>query len=382
MPSTLRRKFEEARDRAEKLRKIDERTPEQDQELTDLVDRASSLSEELTAEEARDARLDALAEVSRAVSIPGTPAAPAEPETLTAGEYMLLARDVLTGNISTEEYRDRAAAYVDRASTITTDVAGILPEPIVGPLLDFYDDQRPVFSSFTSRPMPSSGAQFTRPIVTQHVAVAEQIDELDPLATQKFTVGSATVAKRVFGGVLEVSRQAQTWTDPSLMQAVLEDFVSVYANVTEGEAIDFLVAAATATSDWDATDTASISASFVDGVIALHEQTKRNVPVNVYMDLTSAAALAAPTGSTDRTVMSVVREALDSIGKSVNVIASSRFPADTRIMAAPSAIEAYELRYGLLSAVKPSVLATEIAYAGELAFYAPAAAAVSIEAAA
>lgn len=384
MPTTLRTKFEQARDRAASLAAQTERTDAEETELTDQLDRAEQLKSELAEIDARDARLAALAEVSRAVAIPGTLTVERpSPETLNAGDYLAAAAQYLNGGITGEEFVDRAGAYHDRATGVSADVAGVLPEPIVGPLIDTYDPMRKVYASFTPRPMPAKGKTFERPYVTQHVTVGTQSAEGVDLASQKFILDSDTVTKATIGGTLEVSRQMQDWTEPEALGLVVADFLKVYARYTETLAIAHLASISTATSPWVATSTATIVESFVDGVLAVGTGLDNDeVPLTLWMDTASAAALAAPTGSTDRTQWAVVREALEAIEADLNVVVSRRLPANTRIIGAGTLVESYEQRHGLLSLVKPTNLTTDVSYSGYVAFHGIGEGFVSIEAAA
>lgn len=384
--SRIRIQFEQARDRAAALAAQADRTEVEDQEMVDQLDRAESLKVDLEEAEARDARIAALGEVSRAITLPGAPAMVKESPALTAGEYFSLTAKMLNGEISEGAFMDRAGRYVDalkdRAYTggKTSDVPGILPEPIVGPIIDFYDGTRPVFASFRSMPMPQAGKVFERPKVTQHVVVGEQAAEGDDLPTQKFTVGSDSVTKRTLGGTLDISRQMQDWTDPSALQLIVEDFARVYARYTETLAIAHLVALSTGSSPWVATNTATITKSFVDGVLAVGNALDNDSgSLTLWMDTASMAALAAPTGSTDRTTIAVVREALESIDQSLNIVVSRRLPANTRILGDASMVESYEQLHGLLTMEKPTNLTTSISYSGYVAFAGTAAGFVKVK---
>lgn len=384
---TLRQKFEAARDRAASLAAQSERTDAEETELSDQLSRAESLKSDLDEVTARDARLDALAEVSRAVAIPGTTLEVnhlRKPEPMTAGEYLVAAAELLNGQSTTEEFLDRAAMYHDRAvaESVTADVAGVLPEPIVGPLIDFYDSTRPVFSSFTSRPMPRGGKVFERPKIVQHVAVGIQATEGAELVSQKFTLDSDSVAKKTLGGTLNVSRQMQDWTDPAALGLIITDFAKVYARYTETLAIAHLAGLATDTSTYDASSTASTVGSYVNGALGVFENLDNDdSALTLWIDTASAAQLATPTGATDRTTWAVVREALEAIDANVSVVVSRRLPADTRIMGAAGLVESYEQLHGLLSVVKPTNLTTDVSYSGYNAFFGTAAGFVSVEAA-
>ena len=380
----LRRKFEAARDRAKELRPIAERTAEQDAELLEVLDRAEQIKAELDAQADTDARLEQLVgDVSRAVQMPGTVITGREAPELSAGEYFAAVGKMLNGEMSADEFADRAARYhdFDRATGVSGDVAGILPEPIVGPIIDTYDDRRRVWSSFRQLPMESTGKTFERPKVTQHVLVGEQAAEGEDLASRKFTLGSDTVTKRTFGGTLEVSRQMQDWCTPSALGLVVADFMKVYARFTEAAAVTHLTGLATATELWDPTSTASIVKSFVDGALAVGDALDDDEPLTIWIDTASAAELTAPTGSTDRSVWSVVQDALGALDSSIDWVVSRRLPADTRIIGAGGLVEAYEQRHGLLSMVKPTNLTTDVSYSGYAAFHGIAAGFVSLEAA-
>jgi len=374
----IRTQFEAARDRAAALAGQTDRTPAEEVELADQLDRAEQLKTELADVDARDARLAALADVSRAVAIPGTLEVASAPVEMTAGEYLAAAASHLSGDMSADEFRDRAAMYIDRADSVTTDFVGNLPQQIVGAMIELYGSARPIFNSFTNQAMPSSGRKFERPRIVQHVAVGEQVNELDALSTQKMTTTLDEVAKRTFGGTLDISRQAIDWTSPSALQMLIQDFIKVYNRATEAAAVTHLTGLATATSTWDATDTASIVDSFVQGVLDVGTAVDDDVPLTVWIDTASAAALTAPSGSNDTPTIEVVKRALDAVGN-VTWVSSRRLPADTRIVGAPSLVEAYEQTHGLLSVQKPSTLGVEVAYSGYVAFHGIADGFVSIE---
>ena len=88
--STIRRKFEQARDRAAALAAQAERSDAEDIELADQLDRAEEYKTELDAVDERNARIAALAPVSRALAIPGTldRSVALEAPEMSAGEYL------------------------------------------------------------------------------------------------------------------------------------------------------------------------------------------------------------------------------------------------------------------------------------------------------
>ena len=117
----------------------------------------------------------------------------------------------------------------------TGDIAGLLPEPLVGEVWNNlrFLNQRPMVSALGTRAMPAAGETFYRRKVTQHVDVAEQVAQGDELASQALVVQRVTVNKRTLGGVLDLSEQSAVMSDPALAGLVLEDMALVYAQQTD-----------------------------------------------------------------------------------------------------------------------------------------------------
>lgn len=379
------------------IEKINDRAATEKRDLTDdeqadvdqLFDRATTLKPELEQLEERHNSLQAVQEIVGRLAGGETKdraldgkrerkgAAP-----VSAGEYFALYFEAFGagGHRDIERFLDRAAPQLDRAlaEQTTADNAGILPEEIVGNLIKLADSTRPAFSALRSMPMPSVGKTFLRPRITQRVNVAEQDAELDEPATRKMTIVSEQVTKRTFAGALRLSQQDIDWTDPAILNIVLTDFVDYYAEVTEGEACDFLeglplaahaASAGSGHSPYTATNVGTLVDSYVDGVVELYGKAKR-MPTHVFHDLASAATLAGTTNTNnDRTAMSMIKEALNELGVELTWVVAPQLAASHRLLVAGSLVESYEQRKGLLQAVKPEAIATDIAYYGYAAFY-------------
>jgi len=351
---SIRRKFEQARDRAAALAAQAERTEVEEQELVDQLDRAEALKAELDEENARDARLAALTEVSRSIIIPGTPAAPAPEVTLTAGEFLSAALQRQAG-ISSE--------IVDRAEQVLADNAGIVPEPIVGGLIELYDSTRPVWNSFSARPMPEKGKTFTRPKIVQHVATGDQATEFTPVASQEMTIDSDPVTKFTEAGYLDLSQQDIDWTDPSAMQLVLQDFAKVYSRRMETRASAFLEEGVTAYSPYDFSTVKKTVETFVDAFAVVDGAAEEDADT-IWMDKATLATLAQLTNTgDDRTAMSMVREALSEYGVSgVSIVVGRQLTGVT--IGSRRLVESYEQLKGLLQVALPNVLGQRVAYSG------------------
>lgn len=353
-----------------------------------LYERAEQLRAEIeplaTREESLKATSDVLARLGLDSVDRATPPAAKQtaPDVPTAGEYFAEYFRATGHGGDLEEFLQRAAT-LDRADMVTTDNAGILPKPIIGELIKFADSMRPIFRSFRGRPMPPRGKTFSRPRVTQRVLVGEQAAELDALASRKMTIVGQDVTKRTFGGSLTISHQDIDWTEPELLQIVVDDFIEVYAETTEGAACDFLEALITTNvSDYDDTDVGTLVESYVNGAVAVYNSCKR-LPDKVWIDLASFATLASTTNTNnDCTALSMIKEALSEMGvNGVEWVVGPQLAANTRIIGASNYVEQFEQQKGLLRAERPTSLAHDIAYAGYLAFYARPEAVVGLEAA-
>jgi VCBS repeat-containing protein len=98
--------------------------------------------------------------------------------------------------------------------------------------------------------MPGGGKVFIRPEVTTHTSIAQQAAEFDTLQAGTLVVTDNQVTKKSFGGFVQISEQDLDWTDPAILSIVLDDLGRVYAQQTDNEAADALVAGATVTENF------------------------------------------------------------------------------------------------------------------------------------
>src|SRR5262245_4227410 len=150
----------------------------------------------------------------------------------TAGDYAITVhRAMVLKDPAAVEKLDRATAH-----QLLADNPGIVPTPILGPVINLIDSSRPFIQSITRRPLPAG--KFDRPRVTQHVAVAEQTAEKTLTASQKLIIDELPVAAKTYAGHLNISRQNIKWTSPGIMQIVFDDFAAQYAITTCDVACD------------------------------------------------------------------------------------------------------------------------------------------------
>jgi hypothetical protein len=226
------------------------------------IDRDKARADELTKAIEHYSGLEAqagkVAELRR--SIPATPSATRtgtpEPEAYdiarefpSVGDYAITVHRAMT-------MRDpEAIAKLDRATVhqVLADNPGIVPRPVLGPVLNDIDTARPFINSIVRKALPAG--TFDRPVITQHVAVDKQTAEKDLTASQKMLIGKLPVTADTFAGHLNISRQDIKWTSPGILQIVFEDFAAVYANATDNEACEDFAAsitnAAVPIASWD-----------------------------------------------------------------------------------------------------------------------------------
>ena len=147
---------------------------------------------------------------------------PQPPAYPSAGAFvvdLIRARGFLDRMGGTPDPQAMARVQQTRAleNQLTTDTPGILPTPIVGPVVNLIDANRPLISSLGGARALGNipGATFTRPKITQHTVVGEQSAEKTVLDSQKMIITPVPFTKSTFGGTVDISRQSIDWTSPS-----------------------------------------------------------------------------------------------------------------------------------------------------------------------
>lgn len=138
---------------------------------------------------------------------------------ITASEYI---HGILTGNRS-----------VMAADNELSDIPGLLPEPLQGDVWNTQFAQRPIIDAVGTRALPQAGELFYRRRISQHTAVGVQVAQFDPLSSQPYQVVRQQFDKVTIGGYLNVSAQSGDWSEPALIQQILNDMVRQYAIASE-----------------------------------------------------------------------------------------------------------------------------------------------------
>jgi len=275
------------------------------------------------------------------------------------------------------EVFQRAAAHQK-----TSDNLGVVPDPIIGDVVNFIDAARPAVAFLGPRDLPS--ATWYRPKVTQRTTVGVQgsagaaADEKSELSSQKMTITRLTGNAVTYGGYVNVSRQNIDFSSPNMLDVVVQDLASQYAIQTEavlGTLIQTQANNVELTTASGGTPTAAeLAAGLWTAAANVYSAVKgvgRLVLVVPPSRLGNWGGVFSPVNPTN--AQSAGFEAgqfgsgiLGNIS-GIPVVCSPGYPTVANhygSLLSTAAIEVYEQRVGALQVTEPSVLGVQVAYAG------------------
>jgi hypothetical protein len=262
------------------------------------------------------------------------------------------------------------AEYRVVADQKLADNPGIVPTPIIGPVGGVLPSSRPFIDSVLNRPMPAGGSSFNRPVITQHSLVGLQATEKTQLASQKLTITSTAVAKKTYGGTLDISFQDRDWTDPAILAIAVSDLQAVYAGQTDNAAADAALAATTGTFVLaDAAAEGPARAAILQASSQIFANVKQR-PDAVWFSPDEYATWAAMTTSVGLPSFPGLGADATTAGGSLmglRAVVDGNFAAKTMIIGVSSYFEHYETVGGLLAVTEPTILGYTIAYYGYVA---------------
>jgi len=300
------------------------------------------------------------------------PAAVKPHEYRSAGGYII---DYWRARLGIEEASQRIDFYNRAAAHQTTaDNPGLLPEQILGPVVNFIDAARPLVTALGPRQLPAG--TWSRPRVTQHTQVAAQTAEKSELVSRKMILGKVPVTAVTYGGYVNVSRQNVDWSQPAVMDIVINDLAAQYALETENAAADHTAAAATA---GPTLPTGAVTPDQVAGAVwtaagsvyaAVKGQGRLILACSPDM-LGLIGPLFAPINpqnaqSTGFNAGAFGQGAMGAIS-GITVVCSAGLNTGIILVLSTAAVEVYEDRIGALQVIEPSVLGVQVAYAGYFA---------------
>lgn len=301
-----------------------------------------------------------------------------EVEYRSSGAYIVDAYKAHMGDRTAQgrlEVFERAAAHQK-----TTDNTGIVPDPVVGELINYVDAQRPLISILGPRPIP--GATWSRPRVTQHTSVAKQgaaglaADQKTELVSQKMVIGKLTAEVVTYGGYVNVSRQNIDFSNPQAFDIIVNDLADQYAIETEAATADALATTATAAVSIEvdpivATTQTALATGLYEAAGAAYSATKGRGTLVLAMSpalLGTFGPIFAPINPQNAygTSTGAGNFAQGVVGQAVGITAvmSAGLGPTEAFVFSTAAIEVYEQRIGTLQVVEPSVLGVQVAYAG------------------
>lgn len=289
----------------------------------------------------------------------------------SAGEYLLDMYRSSTGNRDATERLDMYYREADHQKV--ADNLGVVPDPILGDVVNFIDAARPVVSLLGPRPL--NNATWYRPKVVQHTTVGVQSAEKSELDSQKMTITRLTGTSQTYGGYVNVSRQNIDFSQPQILDMVINDLAAQYAIETEAACCAALAAttmpAISYTADPDATDLAGAIWEAV-GYVYNAVRGQGRLVLAVAPDVLGVfGPLFAPVNpvSAQSPGFSAASFGQGAIGNiaGVSVVMSAGLGAGEAFLFSTAAIEVYEQRIGTLQVTEPSVLGLQVAYAGHFA---------------
>lgn len=272
----------------------------------------------------------------------------------------------------------RAAAHQK-----TSDNLGVIPDPIVGDVINFIDAARPATAFLGPRDLPS--ATWYRPKVTQSTLVAKQgsagaaADEKTELTSQKMTITRLTGNAITYGGYVNVSRQNIDFASPNMLDVVVQDLAAQYAIQTEAALGTLIQAQANnvelGTAVAPAVPTAAeLVTALWTGMAAVYAATKGVGQIALIVPpsrLGNWGSVFSPINPTNAQSQGFNAGNFSSgiVGNisGIPVICSPGYPTVANhygSLVSSAAVEVYEQRVGALQVIEPSVLGVQVAYAG------------------
>lgn len=282
----------------------------------------------------------------------------------TVGDYIVTVGRALRGDREAGELITRATQH-----QTTADNPGIIPNPILGPVITAVNNARPFIQSITNKALPTG--QFSRPVIRQHVAVAVQEAEKTETASRKMLIDPLSVVAKTYAGHLNISRQDVKWSQPGIMSLVAEDFAHEYAVETDSDAVAQFEASVTAdpVAVADGTPEAIRAALFAAAASIMGEGQGAPLPDTLWVAPDVWGSLGSMSTSNGLPAFPSVTPT-DTTGNplGLRLVVDPWFTPGTAIVGVSRYAEWFEDVDGLISVQEPDVLGQLVGYAGFGAF--------------
>jgi hypothetical protein len=313
----------------------------------------------------------------------------------SAGEYMAAyhsgGETFANMNKGVQEFAqsNRTSLQAAAGDVITTDTPGLLPVPVLGPLVQDLNFLRPVVEAIGARAYPDGGQSktFVRPTITTHTSVAAQSSELAAVSATTMVIASNSVTKTTLAGQVTLSQQDIDFTNPAAMNLILNDLMGEYMIASDNKAADDLLTAASSSGVWDLT-VDDLLKSVYDAAVDVSDG--RNwLPTHMFVSTSVWSQLGQLTDTSDRPLFPLVANGLsgqNALGQGaastwvgnplgLQLVVDSNFAAKTMIITrvgqgAGDAYEFYESIRGLMSVELPSTLGRNMSFHGYVSTFA------------
>jgi HK97 family phage prohead protease len=313
----------------------------------------------------------------------------------SAGEYMAayhIGGDTFANiNKAVAEYSasKKTALQAAAGDVLTTDTPGLLPIPVLGPLVQDLNFLRPVVDVLGARAYPDGGQSktFIRPTITTHTSVAAQSPELSGVSATTMVIASNSVSKTTLAGQVTLSVQDIDFTSPAAMGLILNDLMGEYMIASDNLAADNLLTAATSSGVWDGT-VADLVKSVYDAANDI--SSGRNwMPTHMFVSVDVWSQLGQLLGLDGRPLFPLIANGLsgyNALGSQnaaswngnplgLQLVVDSNFAAKTMVITRVGqgqgdAFEFYESIRGLMSVEVPATLGRTMSFHGYVSTFA------------
>jgi HK97 family phage prohead protease len=263
---------------------------------------------------------------------------------------------------------------------VLSNIAGLVPAPILGPVFADINYIAPVLNALGTRAMPNGGAgsTFIRPTWTTHVSAAQQSTELTAVSATTGVIASNVVSKVTFAGQSTLSYQTVAFSDPALMEIIIQDLAGQYLLAIDNYAADNLLAAATSAGVWDLSVT-DLMKSIYDAAVVTSQATNM-LPTHIFVDPATWALMGQLVDTTGRPVFPAIGApgltGMNTLGAGsatswsgmnplgLEIVVDNQFAAKTMVIMNKNAFEVYRQDMGLLSVELPSTLGRNLSVYG------------------
>jgi HK97 family phage major capsid protein len=292
----------------------------------------------------------------------------------SAGEWAL---DSYKASLGDREASERLEVFYRAAAhQKTADNLGVIPDPIVGDVINFIDAARPMVTAIGPQSLPSN--TWHRPHVTQNTSVDVQGaagaagDEKAELVSQKMTITRITANAITYGGYVNVSRQNIDFSNGQVMDIIINDLAAQYAIQTEAAVGVELTASTTTAIGYGASPTAAtIRAAIWEAAGDIYAVTKGQGRLVLALSPASLAVfgplftpIPLSVGPGEGLSAGDFSSGLVGSISGIPAVMSAGLTTTQAFLFSTAAIEVFEERVGTLQVTEPSVMGVQVAYAG------------------